>query len=141
MSIMSACFMHSAEQALPIIMQVFIICIMASVSHPAGRIIIRMQQSAISAMSMHMSQQAAIPSPVQAEAHIVQAVEHEFMDSMHSFIMSMSMGISAMDVDFIISIISISGSFPRSPGNRPPAAACPALWFQPRSPDGEGVDP
>ncbi|GAA4163948.1 hypothetical protein GCM10022286_25130 [Gryllotalpicola daejeonensis] len=84
---------------------------------PSGRIIMRMQASAMSAMFEHIAVHFAMlsPSPMSAPAHIVAAIEQALRDWMHSCIAPMSIGMLPMDMDFIISIVSISFSVPLAP--------------------------
>ncbi len=76
---------------------------------PIGRIIMRIPVSATSAMFMHIDAHLPMPAMLASwSAHIVAAIEQAFIAMMHSCIiaMSMSMGMSPIDMDFIISIVS-----------------------------------
>jgi hypothetical protein len=93
-------------------MQAIIMARITSMLMPMGRIIMRMHVSAMSAMFEHIAAQVAISAPIaiSAPAHIVAAIEQEFIAWMHSCIAPMSIGILPTDIDFIISIVSTSVS-------------------------------
>jgi hypothetical protein len=78
---------------------------------PIGRIIMRMPVSAIIAVFEHVAAHTAISPPIRMSfaEHIVAAIEAAFIAIIVSCIISMSiaMGMSVIDMFFIIAIVSI----------------------------------
>jgi hypothetical protein len=107
----SACMRHSAAHAIPMSMHAVIIDIIAVLSAPIGRIIIRIIVMATSAVFMHIEEQRIIMSPDAASAHIVAAISAAEQASMHSCIIAISMPISFFGMVCIMSIIMLMGGW------------------------------
>jgi len=88
-------------------MQVDIMADITIGSIPIGRIIMRVVAIATSAMFMHIDAQRPMPSPALASAHIVAAISAAEQASMHFCIMSISMPMFFIGMDFIMSIIML----------------------------------
>lgn len=108
-SLISACIMHSAEQARHITTVVCIIDIVTCMSMPFMRSSMRIIVSQTSAQFEHMAAQRPMPSPASASAHMMHACTHAERASIHSCIIAGSMpfmGISDDDMaPFIMSIV------------------------------------
>src|SRR5918994_2036019 len=117
-SLISACIMHSAEQARAIRIVDCIIDDMTCMSQPCMRSIIRIMVSVMSAQLAHSAAHLPIPSPASASAHMMHACMHAERASMVPCITAGSMPFIGMPDDdmapFIMSIVMFMCTTPPS---------------------------
>ena len=121
-SLISACIMHSAEQARHIMIVVCIIDVMTCMSQPFMRSIMRIMVSQTSAQFAHIPAHRPMPSPASASAHITHACMHAERASIHSCIIDMSMP------DMTYTIIKVGDEGTGGGILKNPMPGAPSMW-------------